>query len=251
MLLALSVIMTYIAKTIDYGSFYLIRFSLTPSLIVFTSLLLGPFYGALVGGVADVINAFLISTGAYNPLITGVYVVLGMLPWALEKGTRRFRSTLRQPYAFYGALGAILVILAIFFYATDWLDGAFGSAAFWAKPTLLAVIAFFDVGLSVALYHFNRHYEKQILDFNGIPSPNEVAFISLISETVVMNLLKALAFYLFFNFLSGTPFPLSFGFIFAMLFMASAPETLLMSFLVSYLLIFTQRYIPPLLEDTT
>jgi hypothetical protein len=51
MLIAFAVISTAIAKTISHGLRLLfLRFSLTPALVIYTSLNLGPLYGAIVGG---------------------------------------------------------------------------------------------------------------------------------------------------------------------------------------------------------
>ena len=77
MLLAMAVVSTFVAKTIPMGPFYYLRFSLTPALVIYTSLSLGPLYGAIVGAAADLIPAFALPTGTgdWNFLITLVYVV--------------------------------------------------------------------------------------------------------------------------------------------------------------------------------
>ena len=54
-LTALSIISTMVFKLIPMGDLVFLRFSLTPSLIMFASLALGPFYGAVVGVAADFI----------------------------------------------------------------------------------------------------------------------------------------------------------------------------------------------------
>jgi hypothetical protein len=246
MLTALAVISTAIAKTFSMGSFLFLRFSLTPALVIYTSLALGPLYGAIVGGLADLIPAFAIPTGSYNFLITFVYIFLGVLPWLLEKFTRHFRSAFRKPYLFYGTLTLLLGVVAALLYGTSWLDWSFGEAASWGKPTILAVSFVLDVGLCVGLYFTNRYYQKRILEHPDVPSPNEIATIALISEVVVLDLLKALAFWVWFNFLaSGVsyPFPLNYGFFFTMLLLAVPLDVLLITFMNSWLLLFTKHYI--------
>ena len=86
-LTALSIISTIIFKLIPMGDLVFLRFSLTPSIIMFTSLVLGPFYGVVVGIVSDFIPAMVAATGAYNFFITIVYGILGVLPWIFEKIT--------------------------------------------------------------------------------------------------------------------------------------------------------------------
>lgn len=243
MLTALAVIATFIAKTIPMGSFTFLRFSLTPALVVYTSLTLGPLYGAIVGGLADLIPALTYQTGEYNFLITIVYILLGVLPWLLEKLTRHFRSALRKPYLFYGVLTVIFAITAVIFYATNWLDQSFGQAAYWGKPTVLAITFVLDIGLCIGLYFTNRYYQKRILEHPDVPSPNEIATIALVSEVVVMDLAKALAFWLFYNWIASSRFPISYGVIFSMLFLGAPVDVLFITFMNSWLLLFTKRYI--------
>lgn len=246
MLLAMAVVSTFVAKTIPMGLFSFLRFSLTPALVIYTSLALGPLYGAVVGACADVIPAFVISQGQYNFLITLVYVVLGVLPWLLEKLTRHFRTALRKPYLFYVVLAVLLAVVATIFYATDWIDYSFGSAASWGKPTVLALSAVLDVGLCVGLYFTNHYYQKRVLEYADVPSPNEIATIALVSEALVMDLLKALAFWAWYNFLasgSGFPFPITYGFFFSILLLGAPLDVLIITFANSWLLLYTKRFI--------
>ncbi|MFA6619806.1 MAG: hypothetical protein WCS90_01565 [Bacilli bacterium] len=243
MLTALSVIATFIAKTIPMGSFTFLRFSLTPALVVYTSLTLGPLYGAIVGGLADLIPALAYQTGEYNFLITIVYILLGVLPWLLEKLTRHFRSALRKPYLFYVVLALIFVITVVIFYATDWLDKSFGQAAYWGKPTILVISFVLDIGLCIGLYFTNHYYQKRILEHPDVPSPNEIATIALVSEVVMMDLAKALAFWLFYNWVASSRFPISYGVIFSMLFLGAPVDVFFITFMNSWLLLFTKRFI--------
>lgn len=243
MLLALSVIMTFIAKTIPMGAFYYLRFSLTPSLIIYTSLTLGPLYGAIVGLFSDLLPALAYPQGSYNFLISIVYILLGVLPWCLAKLTKRFRSALHKPYAFYVALAIIFIIICSLFYGTELLDESFGANAVWAKPTILAVVFVLDIGLCVGLYFTNKYYQKRILENPDVPSPNETALIALVSEVVLMDVLKALAFFLWYNFLANETFPLSYWFVFSMLIMGSPVNILIIVFADSWMLIFTKRFI--------
>jgi uncharacterized protein YneF (UPF0154 family) len=243
MLLALSIITTLIAKTIPMGNFYYLRFSLTPALIIYTSFTLGPLYGLIVGAAADAIPALIYPTGSYNFLLTIVYGLLGVVPWCLEKGTRHFRSFLRQSYMLYATLAAILVALGLVFYLTPLFDDTFGAQGYWAKPTILAVLALLEIGFVIGLYFTNRYFQKRLLDYPDIPSPNENAFIALISEITLMDAAKALAFWAFYNFLAGEKFPLSYGLVFSMLLIGAPVDVLLITFIDSWLLIFTKRFI--------
>lgn len=246
MLLALAVISTFVAKSISLpflSSFPFLRFSLTPAIIIYTSITLGPLYGMVVGAAADVIPAFGFSTGSYNFLITIVYGLFGILPWALEKLTKRFRSGLRKPYAFYGALALIFIAIALIFYLTDWLDSNFGSSGVWAKPTILGVIFLLDVGMGVGLYFTNKYYQKRILEYPDVPSPNEIAVIDLVGEVVILDALKALAFYVFYTWIDNGHFVVPFSLAFAMLLMGAPLSIFISTFFDSWLLIYTKKFI--------
>jgi hypothetical protein len=59
----------------------------------------------------------------------------------------------------------------------------------------------------------NKYYQKRILEHPDIPSPNEIATIASVSEVVVMDLLKALAFWAgSITWIANIKFPLSYGF---------------------------------------
>lgn len=246
MLLALSVASTLLAKTIaaalPLGDFAFVRFSFTPALVIYTSITMGPLYGIVVGVASDLLPAFIYPTGAVNFFVTIVYAILGFLPWVLEKLSRHFRASLRKPYYLYGALAGLLVLMACLFYATDLFDSSFGPSAGWAKPTILGVLALFDVGLGIGLYFSNRYYQKQLLEIADVPSPNEVALIAFILEVVVMVALKALAFYGYFSWIANKPF-MSYGLIFSILLLATPVDVVLITFIVSWMLIYTKRFI--------
>jgi ECF transporter S component (folate family) len=246
MLLALAIISTLVFKSISLPvmtAFPLLRFSLTPALIVYASLTLGPLYGAIIGAASDLIPALVLSTGPYNVLITIVYAIMGILPWFLVKLTRRFRSALRQPYFFYVTLALILVMVSTIIFATDWLNRSFGTTSLNVKILVVVVLALLSIGLSIGLYFTNRFYQKRILENTDVPSPNEIALISLVVEVVVNDGLKALAFWLFYSFMANTGFAVPFSWAFGMLLLGSPLNILFIVFLDSWLLIYTKKFI--------
>lgn len=61
-----------------------LRISLGPMLIIFSSILLGPIYGSLVGVLSDLIGFLFDSTGySYNPLFSLTYFMYGLIPGVL------------------------------------------------------------------------------------------------------------------------------------------------------------------------
>jgi hypothetical protein len=246
MLLVLAVFSTMVFKLVSIPGLGFVRFSLTPAIVIYASLSLGPLYGAIVGIGGDLIPALIepISNGlggsSINILITIVYGLLGVCPWALEKLTKHFRSGLRKPWAIYATLALILGALAAVFFGSDLLDSGLNYVAKWV---LLGVFFLLDVALCVGLHFTNKYFQKRILDLTDIPSPNEIALISTICEIVLMVTLKSLAFYVYFMWMSGGSYKPLFTYLFASLLFASSPNILINTFAVSWMLIFTRRFL--------
>lgn len=198
LLLALATVSTLLFKLIPMGPLPFLRFSLTPSLIVFSSLTLGPVLGAVVGAGSDLIPAIVAPTGTgiINPYITIVYGLLGVAPWALGFLTRKLRPSLKKPYFFYIANALVLVAVIIPMFASNAFEGWFGGNALVAKIVALVIAAVIACLCSVLVTIFNKKYENKALE-TKIPSPYEIAIIALICEFVIMLFGKTTAFILF------------------------------------------------------
>ena len=208
--LALAIVSTGVFKLIPMGNLYFLRFSLTPSIIVFASLFLGPVYGAAVGGLSDLIPAFLVPTGEWNFLITIVYVLFGTLPWCVNALLKKYRflnsslslviMSLAATLIFYGyaiAEGGLLVEL-VELLESDILT-----------PIILVLVALLNVGGSLLAF----------LKLRKRPMKRALLLDVAAVELLVGSLLKALAFYLYLTLLASSPSPLPFVFILAMLLM--------------------------------
>lgn len=250
MFLALAVAMTYVAKLIQPAGGYL-RFSLTPGIVVFSSLLLGPFYGAVVGAGSDILNAIIIPQGAINYLLTIVYGLLGVAPWALKMLVSKWEWT-KKPQIIWVTFAVILVGIAALMYFTEWLTKAywgdgyksfFGTSNNWLKLAVLAVFAA-AFALSIVFLHFmNKRFEKRN---QNVLSPYQIGFIAVVSEFLFMVIGKSLAFYFWSVFLSSTPNPDALFWIpFAVLVIAMPVNILLIALVNCLLLPVAQRVISP------
>ena len=95
LLLALTIILTRITPLQNFPLIPWIRISLGPALIIFSSILLGPLYGAIVGAGSDILGIVLFPNSlgyAINPLFTLVYGLLGVLPWILYILIKRIKN---------------------------------------------------------------------------------------------------------------------------------------------------------------
>src|SRR5574344_1964022 len=87
MLFVLAVFSTMVFKLVSIPGLGFVRFSLTPAIVIYASLSLGPLLAATVGIGGDLTSALIepISNGlggsSINILITIVYGLLGVCPW--------------------------------------------------------------------------------------------------------------------------------------------------------------------------
>lgn len=208
MFLALAIGLTYFAKLIQPNGGYL-RFSLTPAVIIFSSLTVGPFYGALVGAASDLLPAVIIPQGQINFLITIVYGLLGLVPFFLMKLVVLFKDFGKKPYLTWGTLAGLFVAIAAIFLKTDWVAGAFfkdggykqffGSSDLGIKGLVLLVLGISFALTVVMLFLLDRNFAKR----NVNVSVYQIAFVCIISEILFMVFGKSLAFYFFFGFISS------------------------------------------------
>ena len=250
-LTALSIISTMVFKLIPMGELPFLRFSLTPSIIMFASLALGPFYGAVVGALGDFIPAMVAPTGTYNFFITLVYAILGVLPWIFEKITRKFRASLKPPFAVFITMGVILASLAATLFLTDFIGGQVfkGDSALITKFIILGIMILVGVACCVSVTLTNKKFERNVLEYADIPSPNETALISLLCEALVMTLLKSLAFF-FFYFIFGNGYSPSFEYFFLMIFLGLPVNVTISSICVYWMLVFDHKQLHLRLENS-
>lgn len=54
--------------------------NLSPAVVMYASIVLGPVYGGIVGGVADILGTLIAPAGAFNPLFTLTNALVGIIP---------------------------------------------------------------------------------------------------------------------------------------------------------------------------
>lgn len=242
MLLAFALVSTILAKMIPViGQFYYWRFSLTPSVIMFSSLLLGPLFGSLIGAMSDLIPALVYPTGAPNLFITLVYAIYGALPWLLVRLTKFLKGKKACSIVAYALMLVTLLVVCLLLFLTDWVDFAFLGAEAWAKPLLVGVLSLATVGLMVGLFFTERYYKNKCVEYPDLPSPSEIAIVSYSLEIVVMAFGKSLAFYLFY-FIGSSSQPLPFMTLALMLLSIAPINVLLETFAVNWALVFFKRF---------
>jgi hypothetical protein len=249
MLLVLDIIATHVIRTPAIANFSFIRVSLGPAIVIYTSLFLGPFYGLVVGACGDLLGILIFQglEGQINPLLTIVYGLLGVLPYFLAVLFKKSQKALEKPYIFYATLLLLLVLLVLLFYVIpythDYFVSGFGETSSWAFPLIIGLTGVFDVLAFFGLQASDKHFKKAREKGSHVPSPYEIALISLICEIVLMVLLKPLAFYVFYNWMASSPFPISYSVLISCMLVLSSLNVLINTFVVSWLLLWSEKFI--------
>ena len=165
-----------------------------PALIVLSSLLLGPIYGAAVGAGCDIIGfiAFDRSGFAYNPLITTTYALLGFLPFFIFYLARKIKNEkllfILQSLVMFG----LFVAVSIFLFATSSFKvfSTTYSLELWQKVVI--VVSLFALGLLLSIFLLiYKHKAPHRMIYN-------LSFTMFVVEIIVMvlygTLMKGIVF---------------------------------------------------------
>lgn len=208
--------------------------------IIITSTVLGPTWGAIVGGLTDVIGFFVFDdTGTpYSPLYTILYIIVGILPYFIFYISRSIRYKSKPFPLLYIILGSIWLFINIYVL----LNSQFRVSPGVYEPittTIKIIVPILSTGifggLAVLLYFLNRYFQKKVLFYPKCPNPQEVALVVLLIEIIIHLLLEPLVL----MFVYEAPY-LPIVFIRAMVLIITIPAN---TFIVNYALMAYYRYI--------
>ena len=171
------------------------RISLGPALIIFASLVLGPIYGGIVGGLSDILGIVLVPNAlgyAINPWFTLVYTLLGILPWCLFK----LFSLIKKEKLLFWIFNSFLLGLWVFITVYILLNETIANVTFLLYQRILIIAISFVLlaATGVLIYFINKRFKK-----NNDISVMNVAFVSLISEILIMLILNSIVKSIFFE----------------------------------------------------
>ncbi len=202
LLLALTIVFTRFLSIQNIPIIPFVRISLGPCLIIFSSLLLGPIYGGIVGGLSDILGIVLVPNAlgyGINPFFTVVYTLLGILPWVIYKLVIRIKNEKVLYFFSIGSLSSLFIFLFIFLMIKS--DIVLFSKAYhfewWVKLIILVTTFVFTVATSVGLIFINKYFKNKYKD--KLVSPYKVAFISVLSELIVLLILNTIVKQIFFK----------------------------------------------------
>ena len=190
LLLALTIILTRITPLQNFPLIPWVRISLGPALIIFTSILCGPLYGAIVGAGSDILGIVLFPNSlgyGINPLFTVVYGLLGILPWLIFFLVKRIKNR-RIPFICLGSAMFLMFIGLVLMMFISPIIAANYNFELYHKIIIISIAFVLMVGMMISLIFMNKYFVKR---YGENLSIYKVAFVCLISEFLVMLLLNS------------------------------------------------------------
>ncbi len=220
--LALTIIFTRFISIQNIPALPFVRLSLGPALIIFSSIFLGPFYGALVGGASDILGILLVPNSAYgiNPLFTLVYALLGLLPYFIYKLIKYMKNEKISILIVSLILLSLLIFTGIYGFKEEEIFGK--SYDLTTKIITFICLILLSLLLVGTIIFIKKKY----------PNNDEVypiALTSLLTELVVMLVLNSIVKSFFFE----IDFMVIFFFQTIVFFIDVPLNTLVVSFLLS------------------
>lgn len=232
LLLALTIILTRITPFQNFPLIPWIRVSLGPALIIFASILCGPFYGAIVGAGSDILGIVLFPNAlgyGINPLFTLVYGLLGVIPWLIYFLVKKIKN---QQISFICLVSAMILVYAgllILMFVSPIISLNY-NLELYVKFIIVGVALLLMICTGIGLFFINKYFVKK---YGDSISPYKIAFVCLISEVLLMLILN--------SFVKTFTFEVNYWVIFfaqAIVFFIDVP---LNTFVVSLLLVLTSK----------
>lgn len=203
-LLALVVIFTRFLSLQNVPVIPFVRISLGPALIIFSSMLLGPFFGGIIGGLSDILGIVLVPNAlgySINPWFTIVYTLLGIIPGLLVYLFEKINSEKVLKYSLIGFLSALFIFTTIFLLLNNdmTLMGKNYTFEVWHKVLIIVIAFLLVVGTIIGLHFIDRAFKKKDVEGKKLFPIYKVTVISIIDEFIVLLILNSIVKAYFFE----------------------------------------------------
>lgn len=169
--------------------FLFIRFSFGgPGLIIFSSILLGPFYGLLIGTASDILGYFVfdMSGAGWWPQVTLTYALLGFFSYFVFWGIKGIKN--KKVIMIIETVCFVALIAFVAFYLFKIAD-----VDTWVKIVIPWSIAILIIGLSIFVFIFDKKVKLKV-GYNVF----QISLCSFILELIILlgfgTVMKAWAF---------------------------------------------------------
>lgn len=166
-----------------------VRLSAGVAILIFSSVLLGPISGAVVGIAGDLIGiAISPYLGmAYNPLMTLSYGLMGATPGLIMMLFRKVKAKdIIYSILFFALLSVIVISLTVYMSTASEITLFNRTFAInLAARIVVPIMAFLLMGLfGLFTYLLNKRFKKRREEYPSLPSPYQVSFIVVVIEVV-------------------------------------------------------------------
>ena len=166
-----------------------VRLSAGVAILIFSSILLGPISGAVVGIAGDLLGiAIAPYLGmAYNPFMTISYGLMGATPGLIMMLFRKVKGKdLIYSILFFALLSVIVISLTV--YMATAKEITLFNHLFkinLAARIVVPIMAFILMGLfGLFTYALNRRFKKRREQYPNLASPYQISFIVVVIEVV-------------------------------------------------------------------
>lgn len=238
LLLALTIICTRLLSIQNIPIIPFVRISFGPALIIFSSLLLGPLCGAIVGAGSDILGIVLFPNSlgyGINPFFTIVYGLLGIFPWVIYYFVKNIKNKKITAISMFSFMFALWVFILVFLMSHDQISVMGKEYIFevWHKWLIIGLSFALSIATGLAIYFTNKMMEKKFND-DDIKTYS-IAICCLICEVILMLILNSIV--------KTFVYEVDFLFVFfaqAVVFFIDVP---LNTFVATYLLLLTKRLV--------
>ncbi|MCQ2792006.1 MAG: ECF transporter S component [Bacilli bacterium] len=166
-----------------------VRLSAGIAILIFSSILLGPISGALVGAGGDLVGALLVPYMGLtiNPFMTLSYGLMGATPGFIMLLFRHFKNKNKiYSVLFFSLLLVIFVSLTVYMSISESVTLFEHEFKINLIGRIVApIIAFIILGLlALFTYFLNQRFKKKREIYPKLPSPYQISFIVVIIEVV-------------------------------------------------------------------
>ena len=184
MLLILTVVGTRIPALFSIPSLEFVRLSLGPAFIIFSSIILGPLYGAFIGAASDLLGAI----GTINPFITLMYGLMGLIAWLVFFLIKKVKKTKALSLSMFIAIAVMYVFLVVYVIANNSITSFGGKVYSLSIPVKVIVISLASIltaGFVISYIYFAKYFEKKYQNIATIIDFRQISFIVFVCEVLI------------------------------------------------------------------
>lgn len=168
-----------------------------PAVIIFASFLLGPIYGALIGGFSDMLGylVFDIKAFPYFPSITFTYVLLGFVSGILFYFVPKIKNNNLSRIIIYTSFSVIYVLATLYIVLSNSITMFDNTLVLevWMKIVIPLIMLLLFGFLILFLEIFNKR-QKDKINMNVFSIALMMFILELFVMTIVGSLMKSIAF---------------------------------------------------------